>query len=218
MIPSNEPLRSFAEQRVYQTLKLLARIILCLGFRIQIHGRQHIPRRGGFLLASNHLSYMDPVVLAVACPRYLVFVARADLFETPWLGALLRFLRAIPVHPTKPDLGLREAVRLLRHGQPIAIFPEGGRQFSGAIGTAKPGVGLLAASATVPIVPVLLQGTFEALPPTARMVRPTKIRVVFGAQIGYPKGLLPDQAYEALADQVTARWRQLARNVASQNF
>jgi len=193
----------------YYTLKCLARIILCLWFRLQIEGRQHVPRRGGFILACNHLSYMDPAVLGASCPRHLVFVARADLFAIPWLGALLRLLRTIPIDQAKPDVNLRDAVRLLRHGQAVAIFPEGGRQFSGHLGVARPGVGLLATHANVPIVPVLLEGTFQALPPGKRMLRPTKIRVAFGPQIQYPEGRFSDDAYEALAHHVTASWRQL---------
>jgi len=195
---------------VYKTLQILAWAILRLGFRLQVHGRQHVPRLGGFILASNHFSYMDPIVLGAACPRRLVFVARADLLDVPRLGPFMRLMQTIPVHHGEVDVSLREAVRLLRSDQPVAIFPEGGRQFSGTVGVAKPGVGLLATSAQVPIVPVLLKGTFEALPPTARRLRPTKIRVAFGPKIVYPEGRLSREAYETLANEVTASWRRLA--------
>ncbi len=214
-------MRDWWRNLVYQSLKLLTWLILRLGFGLSVVGQQHLPKTGAFLIASNHVSFLDPAVVAAACPRRLVFVARSDLFGVPWLGAFMRFMGVIPVHRNETGLSLRHAVRVLRRGQPVAIFPEGGRQFSGTLGHAQPGVGLLAADAHVPVVPVFLHGTFEAWPPQARMIRPAKIRVAFGPPIRYPVGRLPtspqssgaggsDEAYQALADHVTASWHQLA--------
>jgi len=217
---------------IYHGLRLVACVLLHLGFGLRISGRQHLPQFGSFVLASNHVSYLDPVVLGVACPRRLVFVARADVFEWQVVGPFMRLLQTIPVQPSEAprlgsgpsperqskgeaDVSLREAVRLLRLGQPVAIFPEGGRQFSGQLGTAKPGVGWLAASARVPIVPVLLDGTFEAMPPHGpqRIHLGKQIRVAFGPQIRYAGGPLSDEAYQMLAKQVTLSWQGLASTV-----
>jgi len=153
---------------------------------------------------------MDPVVAGIACPRPVTFLARVALFDEPLLGSFMRFMGTIPIDRQPADRGLRQAVRVLRRGGAVVIFPEGGRQVSGSIGTAKPGVGLLAAHAKVPVVPVLLQGTFQALPPGARWLHPAKIRVAFGQPITYPEGRLSEMAYHQCAGQVTARWHQLA--------
>ena len=191
-------------------LRTIAWVLLRLGYRLRVEGLEHLPARGGVILACNHVSFLDPAVLAACCPRPVTFLARAALFAEPVLGPFMRGMGAIAVDRHNADVGLREAVQVLRRGRPVVIFPEGGRQFSGRIGTAKPGVGLLAAHAKVPLVPVLLEGTFQALPPQARWLRPAKIRVAFGPQIHYPVERLSEVAYHQLAEQVTACWHQLA--------
>lgn len=200
-------------ERLVRSLRLLLRpivwAVLRLGWGLEVSGAHHLPRRGGFIVAANHVSFLDPVVVAVACPRRVVFLARAALFELPVLGGFLRFVRAIPVDRHHTEVGLRSAVRLLRRGQPIAMFPEGGRQLSGALGQARPGVAFLAAGAQVPIIPLVLDGTRSALPPGARWLRRAKIRVAFGPQIRYPERRLSPEACARLARQVTASWQRL---------
>lgn len=204
-------MRALLVGSIYHALRALAWPILRVVYRLTVHGLEHVPRRGGCILACNHVSFLDPAVLGVACPRRITFLAREPLFQEPWLGSFMRFMGAIPVDRHRTDVGLRHAVRMLRRGRVVTIFPEGGRQFSGRIGSAKPGVGLVAAKARVPVVPVLLRGTFEALPPGARWLRPAKIRVAFGPQIRYPDGRLSEHAYRQLAEQVTASWHHLMR-------
>jgi len=116
---------------------------------------------------------------------------------------------AIPVDRRETEIGLRRAIRLLRAGRAIVIFPEGGRQLSGQLGTAKPGVGFLAGCAQVPVVPLLLSGTRQALPPGARWLRRAKIKVAFGPEIRYPDRRLSPEICERLAQQVTAGWQRL---------
>jgi 1-acyl-sn-glycerol-3-phosphate acyltransferase len=146
-------------------------------------------------------------------------MAQAKLFDHPWLGAFMRGVHVIPLQRGEGDTAaIREAVRRLRRGEAVAIFPEGGRQFSGRIGTAKRGVGLLAELARVPLIPVVVQGTFEALPPTSRRLHPAKIRVAFGPQIPYTTAPVPTllssrSRHEQLAAQVTQQWHQLAEQL-----
>lgn len=205
---------------LYWGLRALARGLFAVGFGFRVTGRQHLPHRGAFLLACNHVSYIDPVVLAAACPRRLVFLAKASLFAIPVLGWLLRLTCCIPIQRREADIGLREAVKRIQHGQPLAMFPEGGRQFSGQLGIAKPGVGWLALAGEVPLIPVLLQGTFQALPPGARWLRRAKIRVAFGEQIRYSGPPLTGSAVgaadsaQALAQQVNDTWRHLTLTTA----
>jgi len=202
----------------YYVVRFLLWLIFRLGFGMEVRGRFHIPRRGGFLLASNHLSYLDPPLLGAACPRRLSFMAQTNLFDDALLGAFMRGVHVIPLQRGEGDVAaVREAVRRLRRGEAVAIFPEGGRQFSGKLGTAKGGVGLLAVMAHVPVIPVLVHGTFEALPPGSRRLKQAKIRVAFGPQIPYTTTPVPTLAsrerHDQLAAQVTQSWHRLAEQL-----
>jgi 1-acyl-sn-glycerol-3-phosphate acyltransferase len=196
----------------YDTVKFLSWAMLRLGYGLDVQGTEHVPQSGAFVVASNHVSYLDPLVIGVACPRRVRFMARSSLFRHVLLGWFLRSTRVIPLARGEADVGaVREAVRRLRHGEPIGLFPEGTRQLTGQLSQAKRGVGLIASMAKVPIVPVLVRGTFEALPPGSGFLRPAKIRVAFGEQIAYTNS----PHHEALAAAVTQSWRRLAQTAVS---
>ena len=215
----------------YYLTKVVCWLFFRLGFWLEVSGGAHVPKRGAFILASNHVSYLDPPVVGVACPRRLVFMARADLFDQALLGMFLRAVGAIALKREGGDVAaIRMALEELRDGRPVAIFPEGGRQPGGALGTAKRGVGLLAVTAQVPIVPALVRGTFDAWPPHARRLRRRKIHVAFGPPIPYtdfsfsttasgPRPALGErrggrarrsQHEQRLAEAVTLAWQRLA--------
>lgn len=198
----------------YLISKVVCWAVLRLGCGLSVHGREHVPRQGPFILASNHVSYLDPVVIGVACPRSLRFMARENLFHYALLGRYLRAVGVIPIQRGEVDLAsIREAVSCLRRGEVVAIFPEGGRQFSGKLGVARRGVGLLAVMAKVPIVPILVTGTFQALPPGEKRLHRAKIQVAFGPQIPYTLGLAifkpARNHHEQLASAVTRQWHRL---------
>jgi 1-acyl-sn-glycerol-3-phosphate acyltransferase len=219
---------------VYGVSKLLSWLFLRIGFGLEVEGQEHVPAQGAFVVGSNHVSYLDPLVVGVACPRRLVFMARHNLFDKPFLGWWLRNVGAIPVRREESDLSaVRAAVHTLRGGMPMAMFPEGTRQEDGRLSAAKRGVGLLAANAGVPIVPVYLQGTFDAMP-RGGGVRPAKIRVAFGRPVTYtdapvPSGSAPGSPpapgqpvepaarlqHQQLADAVTREWHALAGRLAA---
>ena len=197
----------------YDLVKFVLRLFFRLGFGLEVLGREHVPKRGAFIVAANHVSFLDPPLVGVVCPRRLRFLARADLYHHPLLGAFLRGIHAIPLQRDAADLAaVRAALSSLRSGRAVAMFPEGGRQFSGQLGLAKPGVGLLADTAQTPIIPALVQGTFQALPPGARRLRRAKIRVAFGEPIPYTRNSSSSARahHEALARAVTRSWRDLA--------
>ena len=172
----------------YDLTKLICWLFFRLGFGLEVSGQEHVPTQGPFILASNHYSFLDPPLVGDACPRRVYFMARDSLFVRPILGAFLRAVRVTPLRRGEADAAaIRMSLQQLRHGEVIAIFPEGTRQLSGKLGTAKRGVGFLAEAADVPVVPALVQGTFEALPPHAKRLYRAKIRVAFGRPISYTK-------------------------------
>lgn len=207
-------------------------------YGFQVTGQRHVPRTGPVIIAANHVSFLDPPVVGVAAPRRVTFMARADLFRHGMLGLYMRSVGVLPLKRGEGDLNaVRAAVGVLRHGGVVAIFPEGTRQLTGQLGQAKRGVGLLAIAAHAPIVPALLTGTREALPPDATRLQRAKIRVAFGPLIPYTYGSTDDASalesldprslghagsqpaaaedrsrrrHERLAAAVTDAWRHLA--------
>ena len=150
----------------YDLTKFSCWLFFKLGFGLEVTGQAGVPKRGPFIVASNHVSFLDPPLIGVACPRRLRFMARADLYHQPLLAAFLRGVRTISIKRGEADLtAIRAGLACLRAGEPVAIFPEGGRQLSGALGSAKRGVGFLAEAAGVPVIPAYVSGTFQALPP-----------------------------------------------------
>lgn len=131
---------------------------------LTIEGLEHVPSTGGVLVVSNHLHNADPVLLSIAFPRPLHFMAKKELFGLPFIGWLIRRVGAFPVDRQKADRGaLRRAEAVLAQGIAVGMFPEGTRSSTAALGPAHPGAALLALRTQVPILPVTIVGS-ERLP------------------------------------------------------
>lgn len=149
--------------------------------RLRWTGSQYIPREGPALLVSNHLSSLDPFMLAAGCPRDLQFMAKRELFDSPLLRFILPRWGVVPLDRERADIeAARIAVRLLRAGKMLVIFPEGTRSRDGRLGAFKTGVANIALKLRVPIVPAGIVGTDRVLPPHAKWPRPRAVRVRYG--------------------------------------
>lgn len=137
-----------------------------------------VPREGGLIVASNHISFWDPPLIGCACPRELHFLAKEELFSPAPFAALIRSVNAIPIRRGMADLrGLHRAMELLQRGGALLLFPEGSRMRDGELHPARPGVGLLAANADVPIVPCFISGSGR---PGKWLTRGSRVRIRFG--------------------------------------
>jgi 1-acyl-sn-glycerol-3-phosphate acyltransferase len=149
-------------------------------FGISFRGARHIPLTGPLVIASNHVSYADPVLLSLPFRRPLFYMAMAPLFRNPPLGWFLRRVRAFPVQLESADpRATREAVRLLQAGEAVLIFPEGGRSRDGCLEGFKPGAFRLACSLGAPVLPVTISGGYEAWPAHRLLPRPGRIVITF---------------------------------------
>ena len=166
---------------LYRLLKPLAFALMRLGFRLEVHGRAHVPATGPVLFVSNHVSVLDPPFIGGASPRELFFLAKEELFDVPLFG---RFIHALNARPVKRDgsdsRALKATLRLLGENRAILLFPEGTRGVEGRLGEGKPGAGMLAVMSGAPVVPVYVSGTGRALPPGRALPRPTRVSVRFG--------------------------------------
>lgn len=136
---------------------------------------------GGAVIASNHQSFLDPVLIGMALPVPIHYMARASLFDVPLLGRVLAGVGVHPVRRGQADVAaLRTAIGVLRAGHVLVLFPEGTRTSDGELGRFKPGVGALALRCHVPVLPACVEGAFECWPRTAALPRPGRAAVAFG--------------------------------------
>ena len=140
------------------------------------------PDHGGLLLA-NHQSFLDPIVLGLPLERSISFLARDSLFRLPGFGRYLRAMKTLPIARDAPATAvMRTALAAMGRGELVGLFPEGTRTRDGSLGELKPGFVTLARRGGVPVYPVGIAGTFEALPRSRRLPVPSpgRVRVVFG--------------------------------------
>ncbi len=162
-----------------------AKLVLAL-YRTEFSGIENVPAEGGFVLAGNHVSYLDPVLLWCGVPRETHFIAKQELFETPVVGWGLRRVWAFPITRGSADReAITRATTLLKNGEPVGIFPEGTRQSadSDEVGEGHAGVSFIAMRAAAPVVPVGISGTEKALPRGAKLPRFPKVRVHYGPAV-----------------------------------
>lgn len=144
---------------LYSIAVVLVRFVYHIVFRITTIGRENIPaQKGGFIIASNHVSNNDPPVLGITFKGKYSFMAKEELFKNPLFAWLIRSLGAFPVkRGAKDSSAIDNALESLKKGRALVIFPEGTRSKDGTLGRAKSGVTLIAAQAKVPVVPVFIK-------------------------------------------------------------
>lgn len=173
-----DPLIRNAHWRYFQ---YVMQFVSTFWVRLRARGMERLPAQGGGLLLINHESFLDPLMVGLPLRRPISYLARDSLFKVPFVGWMLRNTFVMPINREAASTSsLREAIRRLQHGFLVGIFPEGTRSETGEIGELKPGFLALMRRAKVPIYPVGIAGTFQALPRGAWFLRPVKIRVVYG--------------------------------------
>ncbi len=158
------------------------------GFRASVSGVEHIPQRGPCLLAANHASFMDAFVVCGVVPyavfERLFFLGWEQYFRARFTAWFARGAHIVPVDAEKHLVNaLQTTAALLRRGKMVMIFPEGCRTLDGSLLPFRNGIGVLAAELGVPIVPVWIQGTYEAWPVGQLLPRPGRVTVSFGPPV-----------------------------------
>ncbi|MEO6811686.1 MAG: lysophospholipid acyltransferase family protein [Isosphaeraceae bacterium] len=167
----------------YRLVQLVSGLILLISGGFRATGREHVPRLGGALLVSNHLSHLDVFVLGLLLPRPLNYVARSSLF-VPVLGPFIRSVGGFPIQREGMGAqGLKETLRRIKNGGIVTLFPEGTRSRDGELAELKAGIAVLAARTRVPVVPAAVAGTFEAWPRNRPFPGRHPVRVHYGQPI-----------------------------------
>lgn len=181
-----------------------------LSFGYKVYGKVNIPKKGGVIVAPNHASYLDPIFVGIGSHRLLNYIARETLFRNFFFGNFIRIVGAFPIKRNFQDLGaIREAIKRLKKGNPVLIFPEATRTIDGNLQPVKGGISFLAHSADVPVVPVYIKGSFYVWPKGAKGIKLAPVSVYFGEPM-YFKGESKD--YQAFADKIMENIAKLKSN------
>ena len=187
---------------VYWLIRTPLQLFFHVYLRMSRIGREHIPGHGPAIVASNHRSFFDPLIIATMTRRPMYYVAKHELFDLhPLVGWLLSALGAFPVHRGNGDQDMiATAKKLLARGELVLIFPEGTRNRPGPLGRPRRGVGRLVLESGAPMIPVAIFGT-DAIRRGWRL-RPHKVRVRAGRPLLFPR---VDVSTPAAAGAVTDR-------------
>lgn len=192
--------------------RLLAYILFKLFFRLKVRGKENIPKTGGVLILSNHVSHFDPPLIGCTSPRHINFMARSTLFEAPIFGRAITILGAFPVKRGQADRGaLKKTLKLLEEGEAVLVFPEGTRSKDGNLQKGLPGAGMLAFLATekgAKVIPAKIIGSFKSYPKGASFPGPAKIEVIFGEPIKFDlqrENQKPKEIYKEAVNVVMER-------------
>lgn len=212
------PAKSLVARGMYALNRAIARKV----FRLRMEGTEYLPKEGPFVLASNHVSSLDPCAIAAALDygqlRHVYWAGRKDTaFSNPFKRLMCRLAHVVPIDPHRAVFSsLAFGASVLRRGEMLVWFPEGHRSHTGELQPFRPGIGMLLNRFPVPVVPVFVWGTHEAMPPGKAWPRPTKLTIVFAKPLDprelgqrgegdQPQDRIVQALYEHMKELVDAR-------------
>ena len=191
--------------KVFFKLKPFLKKIL----RIHVKGLENFPKESGFIIASNHRSHLDPPVINIISPFPVMFLAKAELFKIPVFGWFIKRAGAIPIEREKKGVNksLIKALKLLKQGYTIGVFPEGTRAKPKQFLNPKAGIGLLISKANVPVIPVRIEGTDDVFPKGSKFPKIGKAPIY--VNVGKPIIFDENLEYKEIANKVMEEIKRL---------
>ncbi len=210
---------------VYGVIRTVLYRVYRILFGFRFFGAENVPLPSdgrGVLLAPNHASFLDPPVLGISLKRHVTYLAKEYLFRALFIGWVLRSVGALPIKTRDDDFrSLRQLMRTLKSGNCVVVFPEGTRSPDGGLKEAEEGIGFLAARSNAYVVPVYIQGTYEALPRGARWFRRQPVKVFYG------EGFIPAEdtslmgeanPYKAVSQKIMSEIARLKESAEVKRF
>ncbi|HLA85918.1 MAG TPA: lysophospholipid acyltransferase family protein [Thermoguttaceae bacterium] len=191
----------------YELTKRVLQLFLVVVYRVRRGGIENIPAEGPVLLTPNHQSHFDPPLVGCCCPRRVAYVARKSLFKFAPFAWFIRSFGAFPIdRDGRGFAGIKETLRRLKRGEIILIFPEGARTHDGQIATFRPGIRTLALRSGATIVPVAIEGAYQAWPRSRAIPGSGTIHIHFG------EAIMPDQIRRLGEDALVAEVERRVRD------
>lgn len=195
---------------VYGFFHHLSCVVYDALFRGEVNGLENLPKSGGFLIASNHASHLDPPLVGAHITQQVCFFARKTLWKP---GFASWWLDAVGTIPVDRDGGsdvqaIKRVLRAIAQDKVIILFPEGTRSPDGRLQTAKAGVGMMACRTGVPVVPARIEGSFQAFGKDGKLRLGTPISVTYGRPIlpaEYDDPKASKARYQLASDRIMAR-------------
>ena len=189
---------------IYYFTYFLTKILSWFYFPYKTHHAGNIPRQGAFILASNHISNLDPVVLGICSIRRLDFMAKKELFKSP-MGFFFDTFRGVLDQKGESDFGaMREALRRLKEGGVVLIFVEGTRRIGNEVNKAQAGAGFLAMKSGLPVVPVFVQGTDKVMAPGTKLLKRGPVSATYGEPFFVNDASTYEEASQRILDKIYA--------------
>lgn len=189
---------------LYTTLRPVVKLFINTKFQVEIIGEEHVPKQKAFIIASNHISNYDPLLLSCILKRKIHFLAKAELFRNQLCKTFFTAVHAIPIDRQKGIVirPVRKALKVINNGGNLGIFPEGKRCKSGEVIQPKKGVAFIACKTNVPILPVAIVGIKKGYR--------SPVKIIIGSEINVTSLNISD--YSTISLLVMNRIRELITN------
>jgi 1-acyl-sn-glycerol-3-phosphate acyltransferase len=201
------------KDNIFKRLWYLFCLVLAVGavtilYRLKIYGRENVPKTGPVLVLSNHQSFFDTMLCQNWNWRPFYFVPRDTLLDIKFWGSLIRTLYVIPIKRGQADIAaMRTIIEALKQNKAICLYPEGTRTLDGRIGKIKPGFGLISRRSNATIVPMVIDGIFEAWPKGQKYPKSGKVAIMYGRP--FTPEYIASRSDEDFAAEITQTMRNL---------
>lgn len=197
---------------LFRFIQILLMSIFTPLYRVQRIDLDKIPRNGKSILCSNHISYLDPVIIGAYAPRYIYFMAKKELYNNRFLGSLVSFLNAFPVNRRTLDRRtISTSFDILKNGNMLGLFPEGTRSTDGILRKGKKGMGFIAAHSKTSIIPVAISGANKIVQKPHKRIFFPKIKIIAGEVIDVKDILKKNSKKEAISIIVEKTMQEIGR-------
>lgn len=195
----------------YKIFKMLCRVWFGTILRTRVIGLENIPKDGAFILAANHVSNWDPPFLGTFIKREVCYMGKEELFKNPVMAWACRNLHVFPVKRGAADkTAIKTAVKILKDGKCLGIFPEGTRSKTGKLGKAEAGVSLIAAMTKASIIPAAIVNTEKIFSKEKFFPR---LAVVYGTPLQFTGSTKDKEALAAFAQSIMQEIAKLKDSV-----
>ncbi|MCJ7471805.1 MAG: 1-acyl-sn-glycerol-3-phosphate acyltransferase [Actinobacteria bacterium] len=205
---------------IFTLTQYVLKVIFTILYRTNIKGLDKIPRNGKYLICSNHISYIDPVLIGAYIPRFTYFMAKRELFSFSFISNLVTFFNSFPVNRDLINRAtFNTSINILKNENILCLFPEGTRSVDGKIGEGKKGVGLISFLSGAPIIPMVIFGSNKIIQKPHKRIFFPKIKMAIGDTIDTARIIKENDrkdAIQIIVDETMRSLKKLYQNI-SQN-